>query len=480
MLAPRLITASNYNADKVRRWAQSFDGLQLPAATMASPPTCSVSAGATSVVDGTKSGGAVTYLWNSPLINVAGAPLTADSQGGEGKHITGIDGTKTGGNCPFRVRFLTDAPAFEACVYEGQSSRMGLMVDGELAYDDYKYAPIAFNNFRYLQFNFGSNTDAFGYASEAPTVVSGGSSHAIGDIVTLIPSGVTGTGLTVRVRAVTGGVVTAVTPLDRGAMNSNPLGLTQLQTATTGSGTGLQLTFPAYENYGTTRNMRRVELVWHGGLELRGLVLPTGYKIYEDPIPVDMPKICVIGDSIQAGTYLGYAGGHIGLRIAQMLGLCDQALITAQGSTGWNVTVSNAAAWSHPNRVQDFIDAEADIYLFIGSQNDTSGTTLTNKVADTLNAIRAARPSAYIVGIGPVVGSSAGVITLSQSIQAGFLAADGQDRTRYIENVSENWLPTGTNWLAVGDGNHMHQFGQDQWAKMAASRVADTLLDMVA
>ena len=480
MVSTRAITGSNFDGDKVRRWAQSFRGLLEPAAVMASPPTVSVSASTTSQVDGSKVNGAVSYAWNDAAIAVAGAGLTLDAQGGQGMHVTGINGVKTGSVNPFRVRFLTDAPKFEACLYEGQGSRMNVLVDGEIAHTEHKYSPIAFNNFRYLQYDFGANTDIWGFATETPTIVNGGSGHAVGDIITLIPSGVTGTGLTVRVRTVSSGVVTAVESLYRGAMDSNPGGLTQLQSATTGAGTGLQLTFAAYENRGSTRKMRRIELVWHGGLELKGIVVPSGYKIYADPVPTDMPKLCVVGDSIMAGTYLGYAGGHIGLRVAQMLGLYDQVMISAQGSTGWNQLSGNAAAWSHANRVQDFIDANADMCLFVGSQNDTSGATLTGKVTEVLNAIRAAHPKSYIVGIGPVVGSSAGVITLSESIRDGFLAADNQARTRYIENVSENWIPAGTNWITQGDANHMHQFGQDQWAKMAASRVADSLLDMVA
>jgi hypothetical protein len=116
----------------------------------------------------------------------------------------------------------------------------------------------------------------------------------------------------------------------------------------------------------------------------------------------------------------------------------------------------------------------------MGSQNDGGASTeLQNAVRDTINAIQAARPNAYFVGIGNILGGS---VPLANSIQAGFLAANNQDRVRFINNQTPNqWVPSlaAGNYVVTSDGNHLSQSGMDYFAAITAYNVANKLLDMI-
>lgn len=225
--------------------------------------------------------------------------------------------------------------------------------------------------------------------------------------------------------------------------------------------------------------MRRIELIYQGPAIFMGVVTTTQDVVL--PWPDDFknkPKLCVIGDSIQIGTYLAYGGAHIGCSIAQSLGLWDGLVINGIGGTGF--ITGGSTAWSSPSRISDFIAHQADIYLIIGSQNDGADSQqLRDAVKLVTDEIHNNVPNSLVVGIGNVMGGST---SLSAGIAAGYASAENQNRVRYINNQSPHqWLPilAAGNWHVTNDGNHLSQEGQDYFAKVAAPYVAKSLLDMI-
>lgn len=467
--------------DKVYRWASSWSGLKPLFSVMTSPPVITRSPSTSSVVNPAYVNGAVmkSITDTDRMINVANNRYNDSVVGGgtrrRPQNITNTDGAPVdnSGNIQ-RVRFMTDATAVDFCVRESNLQKFNVIVDGEIAYRDVPgAATLNSGNNRYFQINFGSDTKTYAKSDSSTGVVSGGSGYAVGDMITLSD------GLVVQVSQVSGSAVALVAIINRGSAASLPSG-TDSQVSTTGSGTGFQMGLSFYGSRHSVKRMRNIELLFAGN-DFYGIVTPSLGDIVLPYYPnTFLPTICIIGDSIQAGTYYDYVGGHIGSSIAQYLGLWDNHIISAQGGTGWNITNGTADKWSSTNRIDDFIREDADIYLFIGSQNDAAGASLTAAVTATIDAIHAAKPNAYIIGIGNVLGGSTSV---AASIEAGFLAASNQAKTAFINNQSPvKWLDSsyyGVDYTESSDGNHLNQWGQDQFAKICANYVATTLINLV-
>lgn len=448
---------------------------------MASPPTITFGT-ATSSVNNNYSNGTVSHSVTGTILQSLGSIFVAGTLPGPRdylapSHITlSTDAKTTSG--PIRVRFETDAPAFDLCFLDTNQGFLNLLVDGEYVSRSKIVTFTNTGNYRYLKVDFGTNTTTFSKAQTTFTVSAGGSGHATGDVVTLNggSGGAAGTACTVKVTSVSSGVVLSVDIVNPGAYTTQPTG-TFSQTATTGAGTGLQLGASFFARNHTTRRMRRIEVIYHG-ISFLGAVVTTSDHVINYTASTNVPKLVVIGDSIMAGTYLAYGGAHIGATIAQKLGMWDNLVISAQGGTGWNTTSGTSLKWSDSRRIADFSAHQADVYLFIGGQNDTSGSSLESAVTSVLSSLRSSLPQAVMIGIGPVIGNSSAIAT---SIANGF-ANTAHPLTAFLNNVSPvEWIPTtmSTNWTVTSDANHLGQEGQDYFAEICAEQVAETLRSMV-
>lgn len=475
-------------ADVSKRYGKNaiFQGEVKPFfSLMSSPPTVTRSVGTAATVaamfNGTVSSSIVSgSAIDQSRMQLLGSVYRKDTVNPRvvPEHITRSDGSKA--STLSRIRFATDAPAFELCFSENNSTRLNLIVDGQLAFDR---NPVQFGNtgnIRYFRVDFGTNVITFRKSDVGITVSSGGSGYAVGDVITLNggTGSATGAPCTIMVTQVSSGAVTNASVLDPGAYTSLPTG-TLTQTATTGTGTGFTMLANFFSRRHTTRKMRNIEILYTGNSSFYGIVTAAEDTVLPYRANPFCPTLVNVGDSISAGTYLGHAGGHPGYRIAKKLGMEDNVFISAQGGTGWDKDSGTALRWSHPTRVADLIALQGDIYLFMGSQNETTAaTTLTAAVTSTINQIRASRPDCYIIGIGNIIGNST---VISSAIAAGFAAATVQDRTAFINNVSPiAWLNANFAdlWTVTGDANHFAQEGMNYWADIAAQAVAEALVSL--
>lgn len=465
-----------------RRWAWSFPGVQERFVTMTNPPVIT-RGGNTSSVNSSYVNGNTQINAASPIFRHIGSIFADATESSfpikKPSHITASDGSKGSGQAPIRVRFLTDAPVFDICFVDRGFSQFNIIVDGEIAVRDKAVAFTNTGNMRYTKVDFGANTTTYEKAQTPFSISSGGTGYVVGDTVVLNggSGAAAGTPTTIVVTQVSSGAVTNVDIVTPGNYSSQPTG-TFSQASTSGTGTGLQVQALFFGKKYSSRKLRRVELVYQSPASFIGVVGTTTdmFLPWVDDTE-HKPSLCVIGDSIQIGTYLRYAGAHIGASIAQSIGLWDNLVINGIGGTGW--ITGGETAWSSPSRVADFIAHQADFYLIIGSQNDgAASTTLENAVTSVINQLHEAVPHCKIVGIGNVMGGST---SLSASIGAGYGAAADQSRVRYLDNQAPYpWMSTTVddNWFVTNDGNHLSQEGQDLFAKIAAPYVANAILEM--
>lgn len=376
---------------------------------------------------------------------------------------------------------MTDAPAVELATAYSQFVDLNLLVNGEVGYVDTPAVLPTSAGTRYVKFDFGNDTQGFELV-QALTPSAGGTGYVIGDEITL--AGGVGTKAVVTVTGVGGGgAVSNCYVKTRGAYSTRPTG-TITQDSTTGAGTGFQITSVQWGSTHTSRKMRKLEMYIKGGVRFRGINVDTNSIVLPWDIPKHLPRLVVCGDSQSAGTYLKSAFGNMATRIAHRLGLGDSYAISAQGGTGWNTNNGNNLKWSDPRRIADLIALNGDIYLFVGSQNDTQNAALQAAIEASLETILTAKPDALIVGIGNVLSSG------SAFTKAAFDAvASRSDRVAYIDNVTVPWI-TGTGSITApagagnrdyymsSDGQHLDGPGIDFFADIGAEQVFQTIAQM--
>lgn len=466
----------------VNRTLPFYDGkLQSLFPTMTAPPTITIGKTTTSTVDASKVNGAVTVSVYDPRIQLTHGDFT-NTETGLAKapaYITLSDNSKTGGLAG--VRFSTDAPAFEICFKETNGGRFNILVDGQFAYRNEQIRFTNSGNRRYVKVDFGTNVVSYSRPDAGISVVSGGTGYALGDIITMNggTNNATGVPITLVVTQISGGAITNASILNKGAYTTLPTGnLTQV--STDGAGTGFSMVANFFARNHSTKKHRNIEILYTGGVSVFGVVTTSADIVESYKTNPLSPRIIFVGDSQSAGTYFDYPGSQMGYRIAQKLGMTDNVIISAQGGTGWNKDNGTSLRWSSSQRVADLISYQGDIYVFIGSQNDTNDGALVTSITTTLNTLRAALPNAYFIGIGNVAGNST---ALANSIESGFLAANGQNRTRFINNLVPNQWINNANannyWIVTGDANHYAQPGIDFFADLSANAISNALSEMI-
>lgn len=476
-----IVDSNGFPVNVINKAVPLYDGrIRNLFPTMASPPTITIGKTTTSAVDATKINGAVTVSSYDSRIQLTHSIFeNADTDLSKAaSDITLSTGSKVSAFAG--ARFATDAPAFEVCFHETNGVRMNILVDGEFAYRSEQIRFANSGNRRYIKFDFGTNVTTYSKSDASVGITAGGSGYVVGDIITLNggTNSAGGTPCTIVVAQVSGGAVTIASVLNKGAYTTLPTG-TFSQTSTTGTGTGFQCTAQFFGRNHSTKKMRNIEILYNGG-RFFGVVTTADDVVLPYKINQLSPKLVIVGDSQNAGTYYDYAGSQMGYRIAQRLGMTDKLVISAQGGTGWNQDNGTALKWSSSQRINDLIAHQGDIYLFIGSQNDTANPTLTTVVTSTLNQLRNVLPNAYFIGVGPVIGNSE---PITAAIKNGFLAANKQDRTVFIDNVTTNpWFTTAkfnTYWTETSDTAHLNQDGVNAFADIVSNHVSETLVNMI-
>jgi len=470
---------------RLKNYAQAFmmRGVQPRFSVMSSPPTLTKSASNTSSVNANYINNSVQFNGQDTRLSWLGGPYSAVTATGlptrQLNNTTLSTGSKTHSGLT-RFRFATDAEAVDFCIVEAAALDFNLLIDGQMVARQKPFSFANTGNVRWVKADFGAN--ALSYALDNPVITpsSGGAGYAVNDLVTLDggAGSAPGTPARVRVVGVSSGVATSVTVDFTGNYTAQPTGSFS-QASTTGSGTGLTISTGILGKRNTTRKFRQWEAIVQGNLDkFLGIVLPVGRTLMTPAQVAQTPRILFVGDSITAGTYPTYAGSGINSTVAQMLGLWDNMTMRAQGGTGWNTDNGTSLRWSHASVLADIVAAAPDIIVFIGSQNDTSGTTLETAITATLNSLQASLPSTLFVGIGNILGDST---TLANSIATGWAGATDQTRVRFINNHNPfKWIPTAQidDWRTLGDAAHPHADAVDWFANMAAHAIGNAILDM--
>lgn len=488
-IAPDLVRTTR--GDRVKEWAKSFPGVKGVYPTMSSPPTMTMQ-GASSTVNAFTSGNVSHRFDNAALTHIGNAVINDGTNRGVGSSITFADGSKQAGNSPIRTRFVTDAPAFEACFRGTQFAQIGLIVDGEWAFRSRQVVFPNDGNPHYVKFDFGTNTRTYTLAQVNKNA--GGSGYVVGDTITLA-GGTFSTAAMVTVIQVSAGAVAAIEVSNIGAYSVSTTTFTQ--GSTSGAGTGATFNAPVWSAQFAARKPRRIELIWHGsGQKFYGVNVDNQSSVLVYPTPTWQPKIAFIGDSITNGTYLDYAGGHMGMSIAQRLGLADKAEINAIGGTGWatvNTSVTpNGPAWSDAKRVADFIALNADIYVWWGSQNDGSNYTgVTSAIASVMRQVMAALPASYHISLSPIIVNGAAGDTLANTVEAAFQGLTQSGKVAIINSTLQDVLngtgkvtgETGTgnfDFYLSSDGAHPTQAGIDgPLGHAMAAQIANGITQLV-
>lgn len=476
---------------KTQNWIRNFKKSDV-FATMASPPTFSLSTGATSPTNGSYNTGSTQYnIQNAVFEHLGGAYIDGLGAGGvvptrRLAHISKTDGSKIASTAPARFRFATNAEKFDLAFYDAGFSQINIIVDGQIAKRSKALCFTNSGNYRYVTVDFGANTTTYQKTQVSVGSLVGGTGHAVGDVLTMNggSGSATGTPVQFKVTQTSGGVIVNVDIQYEGSYNSLPTG-TLTQVSSTGSGTGFTCAATFFNPVQSTRKMRDIEVIYQEPAYCTGLVLPsaaTNWVVTKYRANPKLPKIAFIGDSINIGTYIQYAGAHMGCSMAQRLGLYDNHIISGAGGTGWTIANGTSCAWNNAYRLQDYLDYDADLYVFIGSQNDSGATAAAIKasIETVLNHILTNKPKAYIVGIGNILGDST---TLANNIQAGFESTNIVDsrRVRFINNHTPlKWLPSTslTSWTCSNDQAHLSPQGLDLFANLAAEHIYQAVCEM--
>lgn len=467
------ITALPVPVTPAKKWISDFKGLRSMPAQMASPPTASLS-GVSTINSNT--GGACSHTWDNPVLKwgLETPVIGVRSPSATIETITTTTNTKY--EPPLRrLRFKTDASAFELVLGYSTEAHLALFVDGEEAFSSNPLLVNYGGGNQYVKFDFGAPTTEYELLSA--TVGGTMSGYVLGEEMTM--AGGTGTSPIVVRATYIGGGGTSIQPSIKsgGAYTARPP-FPISQASSTGSGTGLTITGGDWGRKPTTKKTRHIEL-WIGGQSVgfKGVNVDSKSVIQPWPIPDGTPRVLFVGDSQLGFERVGRAQDYPTYRIAARLGLLDGHMLQSVSGSGWNI---NNTAWSSAGRIADIIAAAPDIVAFIGSQNDVQNSALQTAVTSTLDTLCAALPNTLFVGIGSVL------CTGSAYTKAGWLGAADQGRCKYIDNVTDPWLTGGgyaTNESSTGnksfllgsDAAHLSPYGRGVFADMAAAAIADAL-----
>lgn len=448
----------------------SFRGLRsdgVVPSVMSSPPTVTV---------GANSGSPVITPYSE--LAMTSAKLTW-----RGGPATRLDGSspfysprRTGGS----VRFCLGA----ASRFEFRAKRFGpkgysIMIDGQKAFaSGWGVAPgtggLRVNGDQYVLVDVGANTTSHGLADVQ--IAGGGSGHAVGDVVP-IAGGTSTTTASIRVTAVSSGVITGLEFAEPGVYSvkpSNPVA----QGTSSGSGTGATFVVIWAQTQSTTKT-RKVEIFCDAQAWLGGIVASSPRaSVAPIAVPAHAPRLAVVTDSFGAGGFVADIVDGYPIRLGQRLGLSDALLPDGVSGSGYTAVNSRPALSA---RVADIAALAPDAIVIALGLNDylagVNTSAVQAAVTANIDALHVALPGALIVVLTPWYATSGYV----NAIKNGVAAATDQNRARAIDLDAAGIYLAGSTNLGVVSSDSVHPSGAQghaYLADMTAPLIASALAEM--
>ncbi|MBP1857139.1 SGNH/GDSL hydrolase family protein [Rhizobium herbae] len=305
-----------------------------------------------------------------------------------------------------------------------------------------------------------------------PAILSGGTGHAVGDVITQA-GGTFTTAAQIRVTSVNAGVITGAAIHRAGVYSVAPA--TTTQGGTTGSGTGATFT-TAFGKLHTTKQLRRVEMILGFGVRFGGINVDGGVSVLPWAENTEMAKLLIAGDSLTQGFFNGYEGGNWSRQAAYMLGLEERFVQYGFSGRGF---LKNTL---FPVDTPGIIALAPDMLVIADGFNDMfqfgsmTAAALTAEVTARVNELLTNLPKVRIVGIGPFYDTTSGN-ACTNAIAAGYAAASDPTRVRFYDLDATAAYKVGDAYSST-DNTHPGQSGQDFLGAMLGPVIANLFLSM--
>jgi lysophospholipase L1-like esterase len=452
--------ATYVGLSKFHRWKLKYNGLLPIPDVMALPPTISIGAAA-----------AVSSINSS----------TTPGYSKDDVRMTRLGGTfedsgnyKRGSRGGVRYRWIMDGTRFDFRVrsYLGQG-QFTILVDGKpvsKALFSEEHPGLGDDTEHFVLVDFGNDTQT--YALVNPVILSGGSGHAVGDILTQA-GGSFSTAAQIRVTSVNAGVITGAAIHVAGSYTVAPA--TTTQGSTTGSGTGATFT-TAFGKLHTTKKVRFIEIILGFGVRFGGINVDTGVSVLPWAENTEVAKLLIAGDSLAQGFFDAWAGGNLTRQIAYKLGLEER--FVQYGTSGRGYLKNTLFSLDTPGIIALAPDM---LGIFLGindmfNSGNTSAAAVQAEVTARINELLTALPKVRIVAVGPYYDTTSGKV-YSLAVGAGIAAASDQTRVRYYDLAATSAYSASGAWCST-DNTHPPQAGQDFLAAILAPVVANSFLSM--
>ncbi|WP_448660321.1 hypothetical protein ACPVPU_07365 [Sphingomonas sp. CJ99] len=468
-----------------------------PMGLMAAPPRLSqTTAFATTIADGENIGFADRRIVHAHGVPVVGTGVPYNGSVSNG-WVTTPAGPNTAGGV-WSQRFMTDAPFFELEVIDGLgASHFAVTVDGQAVARSVNILMPNAGGSRYIRVDFGANAQG---EVAAQTLGSGGSGHAVGDVLTVQGGTNNGRPMVVVVTGVDGsGAVLRWYVRDYGVYTALP----GAGAATVSSGAGVGATFtltnnnPRFSNH-STRRVRRFE-IFSSNSKVKGLRVPL-HSIVR-PWPINGPRLFVMTDSY-GDTFQLYAGGGYPWRIGQRLGI-DDVWHNGRGGSGFLATNGGTVS-TYRQRLGDLAarmpanPLTPAILLTQGSINDSGAADADLQAEVFAYWVQAFTTPAYAAMYFVQTGILRAALvnpadSKNNAVRAGFLAAQAIHdpngrRSAFLETRGAGYelLTVGgragtltgtgnTDFWNASDGAHPTQEGHDFLGDLLAADLIDII-----
>ncbi|WP_448658009.1 hypothetical protein ACPVPU_11140 [Sphingomonas sp. CJ99] len=348
LIARGLASRANSAAERLVRLNQLRQlryGDAMP--IMANPPRLTQSAGFTSSI---ADGETIPFtdrrvrMAHGAAVQGVGVPYNGSVSNG---WVTTPGGPNQAGGV-WSQRFVTDAPAFEIEVGDWLgSSSFWITVDGQAMARSASIVMPNAGGSRYIRVDFG--TDVQGEVA-SQTLVSGGTGHAVGDVLTVLGGTNNGRAMKLVVTGVDGGgAVQRWYVRDYGSYTALPGAAAATQSSGAGSGATFTLAInnPRFSNH-SSRRVRRIEM-FGANAKFKGVRVPAHSVVR--PWPVAGPRLFFMTDSYGDTFTLHPAGGYP-WRIGQRLGVED-VWHNGRGGSGFLATNGGTVS-TYRQRLGDF------------------------------------------------------------------------------------------------------------------------------
>ena len=387
-----------------------------------------------------------------------------------------------GGRTAASVRFvLGGARRFEARIKRLGSRGFSMLVDGQKVMSGpWGASPgtsgLRVNGDAYVLADFGSNTTS--YAVADVQIASGGSGHAIGDVITL-SGGTSTTAAKARVTAVSAGVITGLEIADPGVYSvkpSNPVS----QASSTGAGTSATFTV-IWQQAQTTAKTRKIEIFLDSQTYMGGLVVQaTSATVSPVVTPSYAPRLIVTGDSFTDYAFVDDIVDLWAIRLGYRLGLQDGLIPDGISGSGY-LALNGKSALSA--RVAGIVAQSPDAMILALGLNEylssSSTSDLQAAVTANIDSLHSQLPNLLISVLTPWYATSGYI----NAVKNGVAAAADQNRVRVIDLDAAGIYTAGASNSLIVASDSVHPAntqGHAYLADLIAPLAADAFGQMAA